>query len=184
MKLKRLTLGGGGALAVGRVQWPASLLELHISDVSMPEASLANMPNLERVSMSNCRLTSLTGIEACKRLEVVDLENNRLVSLPSLAGLPRLEFLYADSNRLTSLPPLGRRLKRLWVKHNRLVKLPSFASSRALREIVVSENKLRSHEWLATVPDRCRVVLVRAGATTVREKRALHGRFPNLRLSF
>jgi len=96
---------------------------------------IARLPSLEKLYLSNCRLTSaslktLSGIERHESLRVLDLDNNDfsdLLDLRFIAKLPSLEKLVLSNCRLTSVS---------------LKTLSEIETHESLRELDLSGNNL------------------------------------------
>eukprot|EP00741_Cyanophora_paradoxa_P004866 tig00000841_g4721.t1 len=122
----------------GRTEWPAA------------EIARAGPANIRELDLGYNKLTRIPGAELAKltNLEKLWLTNNRLTDLPPEIGrLTALRWLNVNDNRLTALPPeIGRlaNLQTLYVGDNQLTALPPeigrLAALKELLELYVSGN--------------------------------------------
>eukprot|EP00741_Cyanophora_paradoxa_P001949 tig00000532_g1888.t1 len=144
----------------GRTEWPAAEiaragpanireLDLGYNKLTrIPGAELAKLTNLEKLWLSNNRLTALPPeIGRLTALRWLNVQGNQLAALPPEIGrLAALQTLYVGDNQLTALPPeIGRlaALKELGVGDNQLTALPPEIGRLAgLETLGVSDNQL------------------------------------------
>jgi hypothetical protein len=99
---------------------------------------IARLRNLQRLSLSHCKLKTLPkSIGQLKKLNVLNLSNNQLKSLPaSLGDLSFLTTLNLMDNELKRLPPsIGNmvNLRHLNLEYNRISELPLTLKNLELR---------------------------------------------------
>ena len=86
-------------------RWFTGLRELWILSMSCVEtlSGLAGCPNLEILTVSNCKLSGLAGLEKCTRLKRLHLQGNAISSLRGLRDCVKLETLWVDDNDIRVL---------------------------------------------------------------------------------
>lgn len=136
-------------------------------------AIIAALPNLKRLTLTDCELSTISGLENAQNLEYVDLSNNTirnleplsylmnlreinlqhnaLTGLNALSGLTNLEKLDVSYNSLTSIAPIVTctRLISLNANHNELSTLGSIDNLPALNYLAVNNNALSDISVLA-----------------------------------
>ena len=128
--------------------------------------TIATLPNLQKLTLSACGLSTIAGIETAQnlvylnlanntirnleplaylmRLQEIDLQHNAITGLSSLSGLTDLETLNVSYNSLTSVAPLATCTKLGWlnVSHNAIVDLTGINNLPALRYLSANHNDL------------------------------------------
>lgn len=153
------------------------LTELTLVDCRFQPADLniiAALPNLQRLTLSNCGLSTIAGLENAQglvylnlanntlrnlepishmmKLQELDLQHNALTNLSLLGGLSNLQSLNVSYNSLTSVAPLATCTKLNWLEanNNELVSLSGIDNLPVLRHLAVNHNALTDISILAT----------------------------------
>ncbi len=127
----------------------STLTELTIRNtaVSAPDlAVIAGLPNLTRLTLAGCRLSSIDKLSSAGKLTYLDLSENTIKNIAALASMSALEELNLSKNALTSLADLGALdlLKKLDVSYNSLSSVAPVSRCVNLEELNVSQNELTS----------------------------------------
>ena len=98
-------------------------LSLHVQ--AIPQVvGLEGMRQLQRLSMTECGLTSMHGIECCKRLTFLDLSMNQIAEMDAnvLQHLGQLQTLWMNENLVTQIEGLAplKKLTTLWLARNQI----------------------------------------------------------------
>ena len=107
-------------------------------------AHLSSLPDLKVLKLSNCRLSSILGLQGCPSLTELHLENNALRNLSALSGITTLKALYLGHNAivdLSDLKPLTQ-LQTLDVSYNAIATTAPVGSLKNLTRLDVSNNRL------------------------------------------
>ena len=139
---------------------------------------IAALPNLRRLTLNDCGLSTISGLEKAQNLVYLDLgnntirnldplsslmklqetnlEHNALTALTSLSGLSDLTSLNVSYNSLTSLAPLATctKLAKLEANNNELVSLAGINNLGALTYLAVNHNSI---EDVSVVADNIRL---------------------------
>jgi len=109
-------------------------------------ADLAGMQNLTYLDLSNNTLRNLEVLSAMASLYEVNLSHNAVTDVSHLSFLSKLEKLDVSYNSLTSLKPLAECKKLTWLdaSHNTLSSLKGLDSFSALTHLALNHNQLTS----------------------------------------
>lgn len=83
-----------------------NLTSLQIRDVAITADELkliGSLPKLESLTMSNCGLSTISGLENAQNLKYLDLSQNTLRDLTPLASITGLQELYLQNNAVADL---------------------------------------------------------------------------------
>lgn len=100
---------------------------------------------LETLTLIECGLKRIEGIEACLSLRRLCLDGNSLVSLAGVEQLSSLTHLHVNSNRLASLAGVSRctLLKELWAASNQISSIGDTLDGLTVLETInLSDNAL------------------------------------------
>jgi len=145
--LKKLTMHQCVADQLSFISKLSILEELHISNtpVSAEELLLiGNLPNLQKLSLNNCSLSTTAGLEKAVGLTYLDLSNNTIrnvTPLESLAALQELNLQHNALNDLTALSSLSK-LVKLNVSYNILPTLSPICNLSGLKHLEADNNVL------------------------------------------
>lgn len=105
---------------------------------------IAALPNLKRLTISDCGLSTIAGLERAQNLEYLNLSNNTIRNLEPLSNLMKLQEIDLQHNALTSLNALSvlSNLRALDVSYNSLTSIAPIATCTKLNRLNVNNNEL------------------------------------------
>lgn len=154
----------------------ASLASLDLTGCTFPVEELtvlSSLPSLTRLTLNECGLSTIAGLEGAPSLIYLDLGNNTIRNLEVLSNMSGLRELYLQHNAvtdvsalspltnldkldlsfnaLTSLSPLSSCVKLTWLgaDHNSITNLTGVGSMPLLTYLSVSYNELTDVSLLA-----------------------------------
>lgn len=121
--------------------------ELVLTDCRFPAdeiSVIASLPMLERLTLSDCSLSTIAGLENAQNLTYLNLGNNTIRNLEPLSSIISLEELYLHHNALTNLSALSTLgdMHTLDVSYNSLQSIAPIATCLKLARLNVSNNSL------------------------------------------
>lgn len=128
----------------------AALDRLQVLDLTgcrFPSESLsvlANLPELQRLTLADCSLSTIADLDGCRNLTHLNLANNTLRNLEVLSDMTTLVDIDLQHNALTDLGRLSglNSLERLNVSFNSLTTLDPIATCSRLTWLDASNNTL------------------------------------------
>ena len=111
---------------------------------------IACLPNLSRLTLSDCGLSTLSGMENAQRLTYLDLSNNTIRNLEPLSALTNLQTLKMGHNALTSLDAISTLtgLTELDVSYNTLTTLAPLSKCWSMNTLLANNNKIKTLKGL------------------------------------
>lgn len=145
--LQSLTISNGRAAALDIVYTLSSLTELSIANASISQkdlAQIAALPDLQKLTLSNCGISSISPLDRATKLTYLDLSNNTIRTLTAITYMKDLQHLNLQHNAVTSLTALAdlKALTELNVANNVLTTLAPISELRNLAVLDASTNKL------------------------------------------
>ena len=133
------------------------LTELKLINCRFQAAELAiisTLPNLKRLTISDCGLSTIAGLDKAQNLEYLDLSNNTIRNLEPLAHLMNLQEINLCHNALTGLNSLSvlTNLKKLDVSYNSLTSIAPIATCIKLTSLNANNNELSSISAIENLP--------------------------------
>lgn len=127
----------------------SGLAELDLTGSRFSDDDLAfigGLTKLTDLTLANCGLSTISGLEGAINLTYLNLSNNTIRKLDSLSGMANLAELDLQHNAIISLKALSSlsNLETLNVSYNALEQLSSISSCGALTWLDASNNKLTS----------------------------------------
>lgn len=122
-------------------------LQIRNTSINADELKMiGSLPNLKRLILSNCGLTTASGLETAVALEYLDLSQNTIRDLTPLANMTGLQDLYLQHNAINDLTNLSglKSLARLDVSYNLLETLTPVFSCPELQYLNAGNNKVTS----------------------------------------
>jgi len=109
---------------------------------------VACLPNLVRLTLSDCGLSTLAGLENAQYLTYLDLSNNTVRNLEPLSNLENLHTLKMSHNALTSLNAIGSLtgLTELDVSFNALTSLAPLSNCWSMNSLLANNNQINTLE--------------------------------------
>ena len=115
---------------------------------------IAAMPNLQRLTLDGCSLSTVSGLETAQNLTYLNLSNNTIRNLEPLAYLMKLQEIDLQHNALTSLTALSglTELKSLNVSYNSLTSVTPVATCTKLTRLEANNNAIASISGIDNLP--------------------------------
>jgi internalin A len=143
-KLKFLFITGG----VGDLTPLANLTNLETVTVKGGKIQdlkpLAGLTNLEYLDLSDNQISDLTPLAGLKKLKTLHLSNNQIKDLTPIAGLTALETVHLDGNQIADLKPLAglKSLATVDVRKNQIADVTPLVGLPAWRYLYLDQNKV------------------------------------------
>lgn len=152
--LESLTIQRGPSEQLQHISSLAQLQTLTITDTAITAQELpviGALPKLSSLTLQNCGLSTVAGLENAVSLMYLDLSKNTLRDISALGQLSALLELNLHSNALTSISALSglQGLKALNVSNNALTTIAPAAKLSALTELDASHNSITDLTGLA-----------------------------------
>ena len=143
--LTSLTIENGLAGQLKYLSNLSQLQSLTLSGCTPTEEELdiiAKLPNLKKLTMESCSLSSIAPLQKATELTYLNLNNNAIRNIDPLANLINLQELNLSHNVLTSLNALAtlNNLQELDVSYNVLTSITPICTNTALRKLNISHN--------------------------------------------
>ena len=122
-------------------------LQIRNTSINAEELKMiGSLPNLKRLILSNCGLTTASGLETAVGLEYLDLSQNTIRDLSPLANMTQLQDLYLNHNAINDLTQIAglNKLARLDVSYNLLETLNPIFACPELMYLNAGNNKITS----------------------------------------
>ena len=120
-------------------------LQIRNTAISTDELKLiGSLPKLERLTLSNCSLSTAAGLETATGITYLDLSHNTIRDLSPLKNMVNLQDVYMQNNALNDLTVLGtmKSLKQLDVSFNLLSSLNPIYNCTSLLSLNASNNTI------------------------------------------
>ena len=145
--LEKLTLTNGVSGQLSNISELSNLTELTITDTVVNAEELpiiGRLPNLQRLTLNGCSLSTTAGLETAKSLNYLDLTNNAIRNISPLSSLKQLQELKLAKNALNDLSSLSglNMLTNLDVSNNNLATLAPITSIVGLKQLIADSNAL------------------------------------------
>ncbi|XP_067906541.1 leucine-rich repeat and IQ domain-containing protein 1 isoform X2 [Heterodontus francisci] len=122
----------------------------------LPGCSLSTLSQclrLKSLTLRNCELETLEGVNNCKGLKYIDVQENNIQKIHCL----ELEYLYIlllNHNQITSMHGLENcsNLRVLELSHNNITRIGGLESLKKLQRLVVDHNQLINTKGLSETP--------------------------------
>lgn len=115
---------------------------------------IAALPNLKRLTLSDCALSTIAGLEKAQNLEYINLNNNTIRNLEPLTQLMKLREIALSHNALTGLNALSSlsNLENLDVSYNSLTSIAPITTCKKLSLLNVDHNELSGLSAIDNLP--------------------------------
>ncbi len=155
--LKSLTVSDQTFDSVAFMASLRQLEELTLSDCrfSADEMEIiAALPNLKKLTMTNCGLSTIAGLENAQALTDLNLSGNTIRNLEPLSTLIHMKNLDLSHNALTGLTALSQltNLETLDVSYNVLTSIDSIGACRKLNALNASHNRISGLGTIDNLP--------------------------------
>ena len=143
--LQSLTVHGSTADSLQGMQSLSQLTELTMVNCKVSAVDLliiASLPKLEKLTLSECGLSSIENLSKLRNLTYLDLSGNSIRDLSALSFMSSLLQLDLSHNALDNLNALSSLsgLQKLNVSYNSLSSIVPLASCTGLTELNISNN--------------------------------------------
>ena len=147
--LQSLTVHGSIADSLQGMQGLTQLTQLTMHGCKISATDLlfiASLPKLEKLTLSDCGLSSIENLSALRALTHLDLSSNSIRDISALSFMSNLLELDLSHNALDNLNALSSLsgLNKLNVSYNSLSSIVPLASCAGITELNVSNNGIRS----------------------------------------
>lgn len=156
--VEKLTIETAASVDVSFLSSLKALVELKISGSTISQDQLdmiAALPQLKKLTLTNCNLTSLSPLQRATSLVYLDLSNNAIRDLSPLSSLTGLLELNLAHNAVIDVTPLSSltALKNLDVSYNSLTTLAPLSMCTTLTSINADVNVLKELGQLDTLTE-------------------------------
>lgn len=145
--LKALTIQRAADGQLEKLSCLTQLESLSITDSTPTESELSvigTLPNLRRLSLVGCNLSTVSPLSNATQLEYLDLTDNAIRNITPLSSMTALQELYLSTNALTNLAELSglTALRVLDVSYNSLTDIGPIASLTGMNRLYINNNSL------------------------------------------
>lgn len=134
----------------GQIQFISKLNELtHLTIIGTPITAeelplIGNLPNLVELTLNDCRLSTVSGLENAVNLTYLDLGNNTIRNIEPLSAMSKLQFIDLQHNALNDLTALSSlyELSSLNVAYNMLMTLSPVCNITTLVTLDAGHNSI------------------------------------------
>lgn len=145
--LQTLTINSGVGGQLSNIAELANLTQLKISNTPVTPDELViigRLPALKELTLSNCGLSTVTGLGSIYNLTYLDLSSNSIRDISDLSGLKNLTELKIAHNVVNDLTPLANMttLTLLDVSYNKLTTLSPVSAAVGLKKLIAGNNSL------------------------------------------
>ncbi|XP_046275326.1 leucine-rich repeat and IQ domain-containing protein 1 isoform X2 [Marmota monax] len=116
-------------------------------------STLSECTNLQFLSLRCCGLTSLHGLNNCKKLKYIDVQENHIETI-NCENLENLCVVLLNKNKLSSFHGLDgcTNIQNLELSHNKITRIGGLESLKNLQQLIVDHNQLISTKGLCETP--------------------------------
>lgn len=145
--LEKLTVEDAVAGQMTHFSTLTELTELTVTNATMSSEELktvAELPKLTRLNLSDCGLSSITALSSATTLEHLDLSYNAVRNLEALRNLENLTELILSHNAVEDLSPLAsaNKLSKLDISYNALTTIDPISGLNTLTWINADHNTI------------------------------------------
>ena len=145
--LEKLTIQKGVTGQLSNLSGLANLKELYVKDtVVTPEELpvIGNLPALQKLTLNNCSLSTVSGLQGATELLTLDLANNTIRNISPLSDLVKLQQLDLSHNAMNDLTALSAMvsLAQLDVSYNNLTTLSPITVISGLKKLNADYNTI------------------------------------------
>lgn len=145
--LERLTITDCKAKDFSFISGLTNLSELTITGTQVSQDALAligALPHLEKLTISNCSVTSVMPLANSETLVYLDANNNTIRNIEALKNLTKLQELSLQHNTIVDISPLSglNALTKLDISYNAVTTLAPISTLKALNYLDAGVNKI------------------------------------------
>ena len=175
--LKSLTISNQTLDSVNFLATLSYLEELKITDCRFSPDELeiiGALPALKSLTLSDCGLSTVAGLENAQALTYLDLSNNTVRNLTPLSSMLNLQTLDLNHNAVTGLSALNglTNLVTLDVSYNALTSIDSIATCVKLEALNISHNQISA---ISTIDNLAGLKVLNADKNALTEVSILAG---------
>ena len=154
--VEKLTIENAVGTELGALSGLSNLTSLKITNSSVSAdvlASIGALPKLKELTLSNCGLTSISGLSDAAGLVYLDLNNNTIRNISPLSGMTKLETLLLPHNALNDLSAISglTALKTLNVSSNAIASLAPLGKLTSLVTVNADTNAITDISGLGSL---------------------------------
>jgi len=147
--LEKLTVENGNSAELTNITSLGTLTDLTIIGTEVSSdclASIAALPLLKNLTLSNCKISSISSLEKATSLVTLDLSKNSISTLSALSNMQQLEQLNLSNNSIVDIEPLRSctSLKTLDISSNAVSTLSPISSLTGLTRLDAETNSITS----------------------------------------
>lgn len=154
--LQQLTLVNRNVESLDFLSTMSMLQSLDLSgcNISGSMAVLPTLPDLKKLSLANCGLSSIADLTGSPSLTTLDLSGNAIGDISPLGSLLSLQSINLANNAVTDLSALSglNQLSSLDLSHNAVASLAPLSLCTGMTYLDVSNNKVTQVNALETLP--------------------------------
>ncbi len=155
--LEKLIIHNNDIGTLGYLSNLSKLQQLDLTGSRFPAEELsflANLPELQKLTMADCGLSTIAALTNAQNLTSLDLSNNTLRNLDALSSMTTLTELKLGHNAVTNLSALSTlsNLEILDVSFNALTSLAPIATSQKLTWLDAGNNQLATVSGVDNLP--------------------------------
>ena len=139
-------------------------------------AIISSLSKLEKLTLSDCGLSSVAGLEKLVDLTYLDLSDNTIRNISSLSALKKLSEVYLQRNVLTELSSLSglTSVKILDISYNAISDLGPISNMSVLSRLNASNNQLSGITSLSSLTGLTHLDISCNNITSIRELAVLN----------
>ena len=154
--LEDLTISNGPSGQLNVLPSLPNLVSLTISDTTVNAEELefiGNLPELKRLTLRGCSLSTTAGLENAVKLTYLDLGNNTIRKIDSLSSMRDLEQLDLQHNALTDISKLSTltNLYALNISYNNITSIAPISALTGLTQLEAGNNALTALTQIDTL---------------------------------
>ena len=154
--VEKLTIENAVGTELGALSGLSNLTSLKITNSSVSDdvlSSIGALPKLKELTLSNCGLTSISGLSSATGLVYLDLNNNTVRNISPLSGMTKLETLLMPHNALNDLSAISglTALKTLNVSSNAIASLAPLGKLTSLVTVDAGTNAITDISGLGSL---------------------------------
>ncbi|CAL6073284.1 Conserved_hypothetical protein [Hexamita inflata] len=120
--------------------------------INYPDVVLLKAPNqITQLTINNCNLTNIAGIECINQLKTIELTNNPITSIKPIFSLTNITFLKINNSQITNITGIEtmNQLTHVDLRNNCIVLIEPLKHLTNLKQVHVDNNFVQDLENLA-----------------------------------
>lgn len=145
--LESLVIENGKGSELSAIAALGNLVELKITGTAVDQDALrtiAGLPQIKKLTLQGCGITSIAALENAKELVMLDLNNNTIRDISALHAMPNLQEVYLQNNTVTDISALSgaTSLTKLDISSNAISSLSTLNTLTALKWLNAGTNQI------------------------------------------